>query len=58
LKNGKIKVISFFAKKARGAFARFVIKNKPKTIDDLKLFNDLGYVFSQKDSSNNIIFTR
>ena len=58
LKNGKLKVISFFAKKARGAFARFVIKNQPQTIDDLTLFNDLGYVFSQKDSSNNIIFTR
>jgi len=58
LKNGKLKVISFFAKRARGAFARFVIKNKPQTIDDLTLFNDLGYVFSQRDSSNNIIFTR
>ena len=37
LKNGKLKVISFFAKRARGAFARFVIKNKPQTIDDLTL---------------------
>ena len=58
MKNGKINDISFFAKKARGAFAPIIIKNKPKTIDDLKLFNDLGYAFSQKDSSNNIIFTR
>ena len=57
-KNGKFKVISFFAKKARGAFARFVIKNKPKSIDDLTLFNDLGYVFSQHDSNNQLIFTR
>jgi len=51
-------VISFFAKKARGAFARFVIKNKAESIDDLKLFNDLGYVFLKKDSHNNLIFTR
>ena len=57
-KNGKFKVISFFAKKARGAFAQFVIKNKPKSIDDLTLFNDLGYVFNQHNSNNQLIFTR
>ena len=57
-KNGKFKVISFFAKKARGAFAQFVIKNKPKSINDLTLFNDLGYVFNQHNSNNQLIFTR
>ena len=57
-KNGKSKVISFFAKKARGAFVRYVIKNKPKSIDDLTLFDDLGYVFSQYDSNNQLVFTR
>ena len=37
---------------------RYVIKNKPKSIDDLTLFDDLGYVFSQYDSNNQLVFTR
>ena len=57
-KNDKLKVISFFAKKARGAFARFVMTEKPKKIDDLLNFNALGYQFSEKNSKNEIIYTR
>ena len=57
-KNDKLKVISFFAKKARGAFARFVMTEKPKKIDDLLNFNGLGYQFSEKNSKNEIIYTR
>ena len=57
-KNGKSKVISFFAKKARGSFARFVIQEKPKKIDELLNFNGLGYQFTEITSSNEIIFSR
>ena len=57
-KNGKSKVISFFAKKARGSFARFVIEEKPKKIDELLNFNGLGYQFTEITSSNEIIFSR
>ena len=57
-KNGKSKVISFFAKKARGSFARFVIEEKPKKIDELLNFNGLGYQFTEITSNNEIIFSR
>ena len=50
-KNGKYKIISFFAKKARGSMARFVIQNKIKNPADLNKFNLDGYKYSAKDSS-------
>tara|TARA_Y100001934_G_scaffold98070_1_gene120897 strand:+ start:106 stop:876 length:771 start_codon:yes stop_codon:yes gene_type:complete len=50
-KNGKYKIISFFAKKARGSMARFVIQNKIKNPVDLNKFNLDGYKYSAKDSS-------
>ena len=50
-KNGKYKIISFFAKKARGSMARFVIQNKIKNPADLNKFNLGGYKYSKKDSS-------
>ena len=50
-KNGKYKIISFFAKKARGSMARFVIQNKIKKPEDLNKFNLDGYKYSKKDSS-------
>ena len=57
-KNDKLKVISFFAKKARGSFARFVMTEKPNKIDELLNFNGLGYQFSEITSKNEIVFTR
>ena len=50
-KNGKYKIISFFAKKARGTMARFIIQNKIKNPSDLNKFNLDGYKYSKKDSS-------
>ena len=50
-KNGKYKIISFFAKKARGSMARFVIQNKIKNPTDLNKFNLDGYKYSAKDST-------
>lgn len=58
-KDGKLKVISFFAKKARGLMARYIVDNNIDSIDDLKLFNVEGYMFDELLSSKNkIIFTR
>ena len=50
-KNGKYKIIRFFAKKARGSIARFVIQNKIKNPTDLNKFNLDGYKYSAKDST-------
>lgn len=42
-KNGEFKMISFFAKKARGAMTAYIIKNKVKTLEELKKFSWDGY---------------
>lgn len=47
-KNGKLKIISFFAKKARGSMTRFAIDNNINTLDDVRAFNYEGYGFSEK----------
>lgn len=58
-KNGQYKMISFFAKAARGMMARYVVDTNAKTIDDLKGFNSDGYRFSEQMSSETeLIFTR
>ena len=50
-KNGQYKLISFFAKKARGLMAAWVIKNHVTNIDDLVNFNVDGYCYSLEESS-------
>jgi len=45
------KVISFFAKKARGAMARYLVENKCKTENELVEFTGLGYKYSKSESS-------
>jgi len=58
-KYDQYKIISFFAKKARGSMAAFMIKNKIKTLDDLKEFSGLGYVFDQSRSGiSSLVFIR
>lgn len=58
-KNGKYKVISFYAKKARGLMARYIIENKPNTVDDLKSFNTDGYYFDAESSlKGELVFKR
>tara|TARA_B100000575_G_scaffold190388_1_gene153532 strand:- start:126 stop:893 length:768 start_codon:yes stop_codon:yes gene_type:complete len=49
---GKYKIISFYAKKARGLMAAWILKNKIKE-DELNNFNSNGYYFSQEESSQN-----
>ena len=53
VKNGVPKVISFFAKRARGMMSKFIIKNRVQSIDDLHGFNDQGYEFQPDQSDNN-----
>jgi len=50
-KNGNYKIISFFAKKARGSMARYLILNRCKKPEDLTGFNLDGYRYSAKESS-------
>lgn len=58
-KNGQYKMISFFAKAARGLMARYIIDTNAKTIDDLKGFNYDGYGFSEAMSKDNdLMFIR
>lgn len=49
-KNGQYKVISFYAKKARGLMARYVIERRLTDPEGLKQFNTDGYAFSAKAS--------
>ena len=58
-KDGKLKMISFFAKKARGMMVRYIIDTNAETIDDLKGFNYEGYGFdSNLSKENTLVFTR
>ena len=58
-KNGQYKVISFYAKKARGLMARFMIENKIDQVDDLKSFNSDGYFFDAESSlKGELVFKR
>lgn len=58
-KGADYKMIGFFAKKARGYMASYMIKNKIEKSKDLKEFNEHGYVFNSKLSKDNKwIFTR
>ena len=58
-KNGKLKIISFFAKKARGLMVRYIVDTNAETIKDLKGFNYEGYQFDANLSQGNqLVFTR
>ena len=58
-KNGKYKVISFYAKKARGLMARYIIQNQLNRVEDLKSFNIDGYYFDAVSSiQGELVFKR
>ena len=59
LKGGKYKIISFFAKKARGQMARFVIDRELNEPAALKTFKTDGYRYSKAESTaRELVFTR
>ncbi len=58
-RDGELKIISFFAKKARGAMARYMIKNRIEDTQDLKGFAADGYIYQPALSNDtDWVFTR
>ena len=51
-KNGKYKIICFYAKKARGLMARWIIQNKVTDFENLKDFDVEGYKYSKAESTS------
>jgi hypothetical protein len=49
-KDGKYKIISFYAKRARGLMARYVVQNRITDPEDLKGFNLDGYKYYAAES--------
>lgn len=47
-KNDKLKVISFYAKKARGSMVRYIVDNEVNTLEALKGFDYDGYIYSKE----------
>jgi len=59
MKNGKYKIISFFAKKARGMMARYIIKNQIGEPKSILQFDYAGYKYNRDLSTlNEPVFTR
>lgn len=58
-KNGKMKIISFYAKKARGLMAAWLIRQRINDAAQLSDFAIAGYRFSARDSdADTLVFTR
>ncbi len=58
-KNGIFRVVSFYAKKARGQMAGYIIRNNINDVEKLKGFNIDGYAFSDEQSEKNkLVFVR
>lgn len=58
-KDGKLKIISFFAKKARGLMVRYMAENNITNVEDIKQFNVEGYGYDANLSTETKwVFTR
>ena len=58
-KNGKLKVISFYAKKARGLMSRYIIENRLTKPEQLTTFDSEGYFFDEALSGKGeLVFKR
>src|SRR5690606_30995240 len=58
-KDGKLKIISFFAKKARGLMARYIIDHQIMDVEDIKAFDIDGYRYDENlSTSTQWVFTR
>lgn len=58
-RDGKLKIISFFAKQARGAMARFIVQNRVTDVEGLKDFDSGGYRYQASESDDaNFVFAR
>jgi len=58
-KNGQYKVISFYAKKARGLMARYIVEQQLTSVEQLKEFAAEGYYFAESASTQTeLVFYR
>ena len=58
-RNGELKTIGLVAKRARGLMARYVIRNRVESVEELKDFDDEGYGFRPELSSEDrLVFSR
>jgi len=58
-KNGKYKIISVYAKMARGMMTSYILKNRIENYEDIKHFDLDAYQYNDKFSSENeFVFTR
>jgi len=59
-KNDKLKIINFYAKKARGAMVRYIVDEKVNSLEELRGFNLDGYLFSKEHTlkENQPVFIR
>ena len=58
-KNGQYKIISFFAKKARGMMARHIIRNQVANVSSIRKFRAAGYRYQRQLSTDDTpVFTR
>lgn len=57
---GKLQIVSFYAKRARGSMARFAIENNVNNLNQLKAFDIDGYAFSEQytEKENEPVFVR
>lgn len=59
IKKGKPKIVSFFAKKARGAMARYIVQNRIEIPANIRDFDQDGYRYNSSLSTVNMpVFTR
>lgn len=59
VRQGKPKIVSFFAKKARGAMARFIIERRLTDVEALKAFDTGGYAYRPEMSAgDSLVFLR
>jgi cytoplasmic iron level regulating protein YaaA (DUF328/UPF0246 family) len=62
VKNGVAKIVSFYAKRARGVMARFVVQHQVESVEALKAFTQDGYQFEREQTAKNgvrqLVFVR
>ena len=58
-KNGQFKIISFYAKKARGLMASYLVKNQIQSIEGITEFTEVGYQYDDElSSAKELVFKR
>ncbi|MBL4806897.1 MAG: peroxide stress protein YaaA [Rhodobacteraceae bacterium] len=58
-RNGKAAIVSFFAKRARGAMARFAVQNRISDVEGIKKFSAGGYGYrADLSDPDRLVFTR